>query len=59
MKVYVNMKHNNKVETVDEFPFNNTQERRYAREMVNNYNDSDRSHYYYLSQRCTKEWREE
>jgi len=56
--IYVNTRSNYGVETVDEFPYNNKAERTYAREMCREYNISDSSHYYYLSSRCTKEWKE-
>lgn len=50
---YINFKHGGKVETVDEF---NT--KREAKEMVREYNLSDFTHSYYISTRCTKEWKE-
>jgi len=50
--IYINIKNNGIVETVDQC--DNYKE---AREMVNEYNLSDSSNYYYVSSRSTKEWR--
>lgn len=50
--VYINVKYNNTVETVDEFTT-----RKEALKMVKEYNLSDRYSNYYISNRSTKEWR--
>lgn len=50
--IYINMKQNNEVETVDEF-----ETYKEAKAMVKEYNLSDSYNNYYLSQRSTKEWR--
>ena len=42
-------------ETVDEF----TEGRKYAKEMLIEYRFGDRSAYYYMSQRCCKDWLKE
>ena len=49
---YINIKNNNEVETVDEF-----ETRKEALKMVREYNTSDSYNNYYVSSRCTKEWR--
>ena len=53
MTTYINIKNNGEVETVDEFDT-----RKEALEMVDEYNISDWSNYYYLSQRSTNDWRD-
>jgi hypothetical protein len=55
--IYINIHSRYGVETIDEFPYNNKNERKYAREMWKEYNIADRHNYYYLSQRCTNEWK--
>lgn len=56
--IYVNCKWTGlPIETVDEFPYNNKEERKEAHRCVNEYRLSDPSGNYYLSQRCTKEWK--
>ena len=50
---YINTNHNGKVETVDEF-----ETMKEAKLMLCEYNLSNRSNYYYISSRSTKEWRE-
>ena len=56
--VYINCKWiGQPVETVDEFPYNNKDERKEAHRCVQEYNLGDRTGNYYLSQRCTKEWK--
>jgi hypothetical protein len=52
-KWYINIKNSGKVETVDEFETSKE-----ARKMRREYQLSDSSNLYYLSKRCTKEWRE-
>jgi hypothetical protein len=42
-------------ETVDEF----TEGRKYAKEMLTEYRFCDSSAYYYMSQRCCKDWLKE
>lgn len=42
-------------ETVDEF----NEGRKYANEMLQEYRLSDASGYYYISQRCCKDWQEQ
>ena len=51
--VYVNIKNNGEVETVDEF-----ETWKEAKLMRYEYNLSDPSNIYYLSQRSTKEWKD-
>lgn len=51
--LYINIKANGQVETVDEFST-----KKEANEMVKEYNISDRANSYYISKRATKEWRE-
>lgn len=51
---YINIKRNSVVETVDQFE---TRKEAYRAEY--DYNLSDPSHNYYLSQRCTNDWRAE
>jgi len=56
--IYVNWKYdNNSTETVDEFPYNNLADMKYAREMLNEYRMMPDG-FYYLSQRSTNDWRE-
>ena len=50
---YINMKSVYGTETVDQFDT-----MKEAREMVKEYNMSDSQSNYYISSRCTKEWRE-
>ena len=50
---YINIKVYGKVETVDEF-----ETMKEAKLMLCEYNISDVMHYYYISSRSTKEWRE-
>ena len=54
---YINIKSDYGVETVDEFDYNTKADRQYFRKMLNEYNISDLSNYYYPSQRCTNDWR--
>lgn len=49
---YINIKNGGVVETVDEF-----ETHKEAKEMVKEYNLSDVNNHYYISNRCTKEWR--
>ena len=51
--LYINIKANGHVETVDEFST-----KKEADEMVKEYNISDKANSYYISKRATKEWRE-
>ena len=53
MKVFINIKNNGVVETVDEFS-----SYREARKMRQEYQLADSYNLYYISQRCTNEWRE-
>lgn len=53
--IYINTKTAYGTETVDEFPYNNKEERVYAKKMPSEYNLSMGS--CYLSSRCTKDWR--
>ena len=50
---YINIKNNGKVETVDEFA-----SAKEARAMRIEYQLSDRTNLYYLSKKCTKEWKD-
>ena len=50
--IYINIKQNNKVETVDQFTTYKE-----AKAMVKEYNLSDSYNNYYISQRCTNDWR--
>lgn len=51
---YINIKNGNgQVETVDEF-----ENRKEALKMVREYNLADRHNNYYVSQRCTEDWKE-
>lgn len=58
MKRYINIKNNNQVETVDEFEYNNKEERKEAHRCLNEYHIADRYNNYYISQRCSKDWNE-
>ena len=52
--IYINRKDSyGNFETVDQF--NNG--RKYAKEMLKEYRLSDSNGYYYISQRCCKDWR--
>lgn len=54
--IYINRKDSyGNFETVDEFD----EGRKYAKEMLKNYILSDQSGYYYMSQKCCKDWIEE
>lgn len=53
MKIYIQRKDGNQLETVDEFD-----SRKEAREMVKEYRISDSSASYYLSSRPCKSWNE-
>lgn len=55
--IYINFRGSEGVETVDEFPYNNKEERKYAQEMLREYNMAYRGGCY-LSSRATKDWRE-
>ncbi len=50
---YINIKNNGKVETVDEF-----ETAKEARKMRQEYQMGDTYNLYYLSKKCTNEWRE-
>jgi len=52
-KWYINIKNGGKVETIDEF-----ETAKEARLMRKEYQMGDSSNLYYLSMRCTKEWRD-
>ena len=54
---YINMKGNYGIETVDEFPYNNREERAEAKRCLNEYRYGDTCNTYYLSQRSTNDWR--
>jgi hypothetical protein len=53
--IYINIKGNYGVETIDEFPYSTRIERIYAREMMQEYNRCMQGAY--MSRRCTKDWR--
>ena len=54
--IYINRKDSyGNFETVDEFD----EGRKYAKEMLKEYVLSDASAYYYMSQRCCKDWQED
>ncbi len=57
MKRYINIKTNNEVETVDEFNYNTSEERKEFKRCLNEYRISDTYNYYYSSQRCTNDWK--
>ena len=50
--IYINIKQDNKVETIDQ-----CETYKEAKAMVYEYNLSDRYNTYYISQRCTNDWR--
>ena len=56
-KLYINIKNNGEVETIDEFNNNSMNDLKYARKMRDEYNYGNSSNYYYLSTRSTKDWR--
>jgi hypothetical protein len=58
MTIYVQRKDARQLETVDEFPFSNREERTEARKMREEYRMSDPSAHYYLSRRPCKAWKE-
>ena len=49
---YINMRSSYGVETVDSF-----ESRREAKLTIKEYRLADRANHYYLSQRCTNQWR--
>ena len=51
--IYINIKNNGIVETVDEF-----KTYKEAKEMLKEYRLSDIYNHYYISQRCTKAWKD-
>ena len=51
---YINMKGNYGIETVDEF-----ETYREALKMLREYRIADDYNHYYISQRCTKDWKED
>lgn len=56
--IYVNCRWSGMpVETVDEFPFNTRDEKKEARRCLAEYRMSDNTGNYYLSQRCTNDWK--
>ena len=55
---YINLKGAHGVETVDEFPYNTKEERKEAARCLAEYRLADPSGCYYMSQRCTIEWKE-
>ena len=57
MKRFINIKTSKGVETVDEFEYNNKEERKEAKRCLSEYRLSDSYNYYYMSQRCTNDWR--
>jgi hypothetical protein len=57
MKRYINIKTVSGVETVDEFPFNNRNERLEAKRCLKEYSISCNYYTYYLSQRCDNSWK--
>lgn len=56
MTRYIQMKSNFGLETVDEFPYNNKEERKEAKRCLNEYRISDPSANFYMSSRPCKEW---
>jgi hypothetical protein len=56
--IYINRKGQGYLETVDEFPYNNKDERKEAARCLREYRFGDPSAYFYFSKRCTKEWRD-
>jgi hypothetical protein len=50
---YINIKSRWGIETVDEF-----ETYKEARKMLKEYRISDTYNYYYISQKCTKDWRD-
>lgn len=50
--VYINRKDKRYIETVDEF-----KSVKEAKRMIKEYQMSDSSGYYYISQRCCKDWK--
>lgn len=58
MRVYVQRIGQGQRETVDEYPADTREQRKYAREMLGEYQLSDPSARYYLSRRPCKAWTE-
>lgn len=56
--IYINSKRNGKIETEDQFPNNTRQDKKYSKDMLKEYQMSDQTANYYLSQRSTKDWRD-
>lgn len=56
--LYVQRKDGRNVETVDEFPAETREDRKYARQMLNEYQIADPSAQHYLSRRACKGWNE-
>jgi hypothetical protein len=55
--IYINRKDcYGNLETVDEFSVNDFKGRKYAIEMLNEYQIGDRSAHYYMSQKACKSW---
>jgi hypothetical protein len=54
--IYIQRKDSNYLETVDQFPYNNKEERTEAKRCLNEYRLSDNAGNYYFSQRACKDW---
>lgn len=53
MTTYINMKGDYGIETIDEYTTHKE-----ANLMLKEYKISDKTNHYYISQRCTQEWKE-
>jgi hypothetical protein len=57
-KTYINRRQGSERETVDEFENNSTQDRKYIKEMVSEYQMSDPTAEYYKSTRPCGNWKD-
>lgn len=55
-KRYIQLRYNGQTETIDEFDYNTQEERKEAHRCLNEYRILGGG-YYYLSQRCTNDWK--
>lgn len=55
--IYINRLGNNQRETVDEFSYNNREERAEAKRVLNEYRISNPYAHFYFSQRATNCWK--
>lgn len=55
-KRYIQRRQGSELETVDEFEFNTREERKYAKDMLSEYQMSDPTAEHYLSTRPCKDW---